>query len=328
MKKLCVSIICLTVSTSVVFPWGEEGHRAIALTAIASLDSGAATAVRKILAASTVAEISDIPSAATWPDDIRISTHPGKFVKTAGAKSFNARFPGNRVWHFVDFPLDADYSETSPFASTNDVVHILGHCILVLEGTPEPAWAKMKKEEALAWLIHLVGDLHQPLHVGVGFYNFIGNEAMLITDPNSVQGKFTDTGGNALHFGSSNFHSFWDDAMVQHVSTKETTVVTLLSATLDSQGFQNSGDFRAWPPGWATDTIHQAKAAYAGISEPNNSVGQRDSSNPQVIIISFNTADYKDVYLDTVKRQLGKAAFDLRDLLNHIHWQASDVARN
>ena len=312
---------CLFVSIVSALSWGEEGHRAIADAAVLRLNTKASAAVQKILTNSAVPEISDISSAATWPDDIRLSTHPGKLVNTKGAKSFNKRFSGNRVWHFVDYPLDGDYTKDTQFASETDIVHIIGHCVDVLEGTAQGNWSKMKAEEALAWLIHLTGDIHQPLHVGVGFYDFNGTEAILVTDPAKAAGKFTDVGGNSLHFGSANFHSFWDSDMVKSISTKEPTVVAEIGVAIANAQFQNVGDHHQWAATWATDTIQHAKETYAGISEPNNSVGQREAAHPQIIDIQLVTTDYKAQYGDLVRRQLAKGAFDLADLLNNINWK-------
>src|SRR4051812_24884042 len=60
------------------------------------------------------------------------STHSGKFVHTKAGKSFNKRFTGNKDWHFVDYPLDGDYSRDTQFSSPRDVVHMTNNCVLVL----------------------------------------------------------------------------------------------------------------------------------------------------------------------------------------------------
>src|ERR1700722_5630584 len=216
MKTLLLTFLMLTSSIISGFGWGAEGHQAIAEAALKLLTNSAAkSAVTSMLAHSSIAEITNIDSAATWPDDIRLSDHPGKFSGTTAAKSFNSRFKNNNKWHFVDYPLDGIYSADGFFSATNDIVHVLGHCIDVLEGTATGDWAQMTKEEALVWMIHLVGDIHQPLHTAEGFYSFEGDNATLITDPDQARGKPDDAGGNALYLGSKEFHAFWDVDMVE-----------------------------------------------------------------------------------------------------------------
>ncbi len=303
------------------FAWGSEGHQAIAEAAFLRLDAKPKAAVLKILANSSINEVTNIVSAATWPDDIRLSAHPGRFVSTPAAKSFNQRFPGNKAWHFVDYPLDGSYTLNGTYSATNDVVHSLGRCIDVLEGTASAPWNTMKKEEALSWLIHLTGDVHQPLHTAEGFYDFQGLNAVLVTDPATAKGKQEDVGGNDLLFGSRNFHSFWDDTMVTKVGSKEPIVVTAISGLLTTTNYPESGSNHShWPIEWASDSMQQAKLAYEGITE-NNVVGQRESQNPEHIDITFSTKDYESAYDDLAKEQLAKAASHLADLLNHINWQ-------
>ena len=58
------------------------------------------------------------------------------------------------------------YTLTGPFSKDNDVVHSINNCVDALEHKPG---APDGDVEALAFLIHLVGDLHQALHVGCSF---------------------------------------------------------------------------------------------------------------------------------------------------------------
>jgi len=53
-----------------------------------------------------------------------------------------------------------------PFVGNADVVHAIGQCIAILEGSATPS--DFSKQQAVRWLVHLVGDMHQPLHVTSG----------------------------------------------------------------------------------------------------------------------------------------------------------------
>ena len=95
--------------------------------------------------------------------------------------------------HDADLPLGAnDYREFPAFTSVNDVVHAIKGCIAVLEKAENRA-DDFTKPQALRLLVHFVGDIHQPLHCGTGFYD-LSNFAhpVLITDPRLCFGKPND----------------------------------------------------------------------------------------------------------------------------------------
>jgi hypothetical protein len=75
--------------------------------------------------------------------------------------------------------------------------------------------------EALRLLVHFVGDIHQPLHCGTGFYQFSdGGVVQLITDPQAADGKPNDRGGNLLFYGqeaTDQLHALWDRVLVEEV---------------------------------------------------------------------------------------------------------------
>src|SRR5205823_6198774 len=90
----------------------------------------------------------------------------------------------------------------------------------VLEAPKEvPTFSRV---EALRMLVHLVGDIHQPLRVATGYYNLDGGQPSLITDPPQALHKPDDRGGNQLCYhpaAHSNrcqgeFHAFWDVTLV------------------------------------------------------------------------------------------------------------------
>ena len=71
---------------------------------------------------------------------------------------------------------------------------MISQCIKVLE-TPGKKKTVMTKTQALRTLIHLVGDIHQPLHVSSGYYDFgPDGQATLITDPVKAKGAPSDQG--------------------------------------------------------------------------------------------------------------------------------------
>jgi S1/P1 nuclease len=135
---------------------------------------------------------------------------------------------------FVDLPLGASgYPATDPagsdpmrvFVSQDDIVHALQRCISILESTTAPP--DFSKRQAVRWVVHLVGDLRQPMHVTSGYYtpalaSFKPKPAR-ITDPVNAgaTGIRNDRGTNGLLFSSSsdnNLHATWDRCLPGQVS--------------------------------------------------------------------------------------------------------------
>ena len=121
--------------------------------------------------------------ASTWPDEIRKSGSPYD----------------HPVWHYVDYPLvEPDFPLLPAPTDTEDILSALARCQGVLRDEKASA---TDRGAYLAWLIHLVGDLQQPLHC-----------AELVSPVYPLPGG--DRGGNAfwVSVGGApiNLHWFWD----------------------------------------------------------------------------------------------------------------------
>ena len=133
--------------------------------------------------------------------------------------------PSHHWFHFTDVPVFKleSYSEGKVGRSKWDIVHMIPYCIAVLKGEmPENNPRKITKPVAVILLAHLVGDIHQPLHVGAEYFDESGHK----TDPDKHRHFLADEGGNtfALHLagGTSKemarrelkLHPFWDNEAV------------------------------------------------------------------------------------------------------------------
>lgn len=173
MKKSHLILVVLSVfllSGSAPVFWGQIGHRTIGHIADGMLTKKAQKQVKRILGHETLAEVS------TWMDEMR-SDPSFRYANT---------------WHYCTIPDGMTY-ETAPKQGGGDVVWAIERIINKLKSgnlTPE--------EEAtdLKFLVHLVGDIHQPLHVGNG----------------------EDRGGNDVKVQwfstNTNLHSVWDSRMI------------------------------------------------------------------------------------------------------------------
>ena len=163
------------VSYSSVFSfiddWGANGHRATGKIAEQHLSKRVLKKINKILDGESLAFVS------TFSDEIKSDKKYRKFSS----------------WHYVNMPFDAKY-ETSDKNPKGDLITGIDFCIKILK---DKTASKKDKKFYLKMLVHLVGDLHQPLHVG----------------------RREDKGGNTIQlqwFGEgTNLHKVWDHNMLE-----------------------------------------------------------------------------------------------------------------
>lgn len=134
--------------------------------------------------------------ASNWPDEIRKTGSPYD----------------HPVWHYVDYPLELPACPLEPApAGTEDILFGLDHCGKILA---RPAAAPVEQAAALGWIIHLVGDIQQPLHC-----------ATLVNatypPPQGDRGGnlfFVSVAGNTI-----NLHAFWDSLPGHSLDMRELT---------------------------------------------------------------------------------------------------------
>ena len=296
-----------------VYPWGAEGHQAIGEAARTMLSSKARGEIQKLLGND------DLASIAVWLDDIRnlAHHHSGPLKNDPEAKAFNAKFPENDSWHFVNLPVGfTNYSLGGPYSSPNDIVHALRRAIDVLEGKS----SQFTKVQALRIIVHLVGDIHQPLHTVSGYYDVSDlDQPELISDPNTALGKPQDRGGNQLFYTTSQeLHALWDTKLVVKVATS--TSFQKLAEILSEAPLapQTSGNYHAWPMKWVKDSETVAIGAYDGIQFGTAKLGEDGSI--ERIEIKFPSR-YVPAEVPRVHAQLRKAAVHLAQLLNAIQYE-------
>ena len=316
--RTALTALAMTALATPAYPWGVEGHKALALAAGQELTPEARSHVIQILGSDDLATI------AVWMDEVRAAYfHNGPLGTDPEALKFNAEFPKNGEWHYVDMPLGTKaYQLDAPFATPHDVVHELEEAVAVLEGGGDH---RITKREALCMIVHFVGDLHQPFHVGNGYYQVSAEGAVtLVTDPAAAKGLPNDKGGNALFFGPDRFdelHAYWDDTLVRKVAqTKdEARLATVLGGQIAASkgAWATPGDYHHWPEAWATESIQAANIAFAGVvfgaETPDNRGGIKS------IRITL-PANYDATCVPLAEERLSKAAYHLAEILNAIHW--------
>jgi hypothetical protein len=210
--------------------WGGDGHRTIAAIAIKLLPPAKAAALDRLLRRSDVRE--GVIDAASYPDEvIRKHDHGGHFSP----------------WHYVNWPVDAaEYDE--PVCRPDCILHELPKQIETLRSSDLQA-----KALALSWVIHLVGDHHQPLHVADRFVDGRddrgGNEFQV-----RYRNRATCSGGaSEEHPVKVELHSVWDTCAVVEIESgaEPTDFADTLRGTLTTyRGHPAAtGDLMQWAKG-------------------------------------------------------------------------------
>lgn len=199
--------------------WNGRGHMAVAAAAWRDLTPDARAKASALLGLNPdypnwvrgVAAVDVEPvafvRAATWPDQIRStyqedgSSPPGR--PTDAQNIGFADCLKHRYWHFKDIAFSTDGTPLQDAAEPNALTQIRAFSAAL----GSPAVSDEIKSYDLAWLLHLVGDVHQPLHATSRF---------------TQASKHGDSGGNSValcvrgHSCSSRFnsmHAYWDDAL-------------------------------------------------------------------------------------------------------------------
>ena len=318
--RAALLVFVLTCSfVELLFAWGAEGHRVIGALAQELISPETQVKVQQLL---KECGDRDLASASTWADEVRQNPHLDR-PRPQDAEIFNRQFPDNASWHFVNLPLGTtSFEEAARFIhGKNDIIDAIERCIAVLEAA-ESISGEPSRTEAFRLLVHLVGDIHQPLHCGTGFYRISDTEPpVLVTNPEEAVGLPNDRGGNDLFYGpKEELHALWDFGLVGDIA--DTFDFQSLESLLKEEYLRLSwpvtaGDYHRWAETWALESVKIACAAYTGIRF--NSVETMGDPNSLWISITL-PADYEKKNTSVAAQQLTKAAVRLAQLLDRIRW--------
>ncbi len=171
MNRYKVGLVAVLIGFSqALFAWGQTGHRVVGKVAENHLSEKAKEALSCLLGSESLMEASN------WMDNIKSD------------KAYDYARP----WHYVTVPDGKTY-ETCDKAEDGDAYEAIQRMVKTIK---DKETSKEKKVEAIRMLCHLVGDIHQPLHVGNG----------------------EDRGGNSVKikwfYKGSNLHRIWDSGMI------------------------------------------------------------------------------------------------------------------
>lgn len=186
--KIYLTLILCVTSTQ-VFAWGQTGHRVTGEIAQNYLSIEAQAAVTELLG------VEDLAEASTYADEMR--SNPSEFWRRTASP-----------WHYVNVKAGEKYSGAPPEGDAVSALERFSKTIKNPEATREA------KQLALRFIVHIIGDLHQPFHSGTS----------------------EDRGGNLIFvefFGEqTNIHSVWDTSLVDRQKLSYTEWTKRLVRTL------------------------------------------------------------------------------------------------
>ena len=258
MKKIPILLLFIFLNSYVSYSsddWGKTGHRATGEIAEKYLSKKARKEINKLLDGHSIAYVSN------YGDEIKSDKNYRKFSP----------------WHYVNFPLDSSY-EVHPKNHKGDLIVGINTCIEVLKNSDS---SKEDKVFYLKMLIHFMGDLHQPLHVGMA----------------------DDKGGNDLKVkwfnNGTNLHVVWDSKMIDSYGMTYTEIA-INENSLSKEEIKDIAGGTVID--WMYDSRSLCEEVYDNI-EPGAKLKYR----------------YSYDYMNTVLLQLQKGGIRLASILNDIY---------
>lgn len=274
MKTFIAALVLM--SSSAVFAWGNTGHRVVGEIATRFLNVDTLVKVHKILKGQSLAHV------ATWPDEIK--SDPATYQNT-----FN--------WHYTTWQSDAaEHTESDENSTTGFLLKSINEQLAVLR---DPKATDDQKAFSLKFVVHLVGDIHMPLHVGNG----------------------TDQGGNfckVTYMGKPyNLHSLWDEGMLEFTNLSFTEIVKFVSEgkTVEEVKAIKNGSI----VDWALESKNIVPTLYPLDIVPSpEPMSVRTYCKKEVLPEEMPKLSYEYAYkfLPVVERRLYEAGVRLGMLLN------------
>jgi hypothetical protein len=250
-------VLFTAINTS--FAWGTNGHRIIGEVADSYLTKKARKNIAAILGNESIAMSSN------WAD----------FIKSDSTLRYLD------PWHYINIKAGMDYSTFEAYLKKDTAVDAYTKLHFLIAELKNKTITAERKLFCLRMLIHIVGDIHQPMHVS----------------------RSEDLGGNRIRvqwFGdATNLHAVWDDRLVEQQKLSYTEFAKHINHTTKEQR-------TAWQQQpmeqWFFESYQLADGIYKGITQPE----QR---------LSFR---YNFDYVETMNQQLLKGGVRLAGLLNEL----------
>jgi hypothetical protein len=330
----------LVASTAQAAAWDYPGHRMVGSVADFVLSARHPKTYQKVkdLLATKDADgnrlVRTLSQVAVFPDCAKPNNVPfcGR-TPSDEEKAYAAHNPHNGDYHFTDVPIQqSKYIAGSPGTGNTDIVQMIDYAVAQLRGkSPHKDGVALSDTEALWLLAHLVGDIHQPLHVGAIYFD--KETCRQPRDPNHVAGGTDNVastlGGNDFQLvalapapaapPNDNLHFFWDSNAVSSAMRAaglpgaEQDFARLLAAKAPAS-WQTAGDPETWAAQWASEILPIARKAYGRLRLK----GHKDSGHDRCTWTTQIDPGYNEWASEQARAQIQKAGFRLAALLSAI----------
>jgi hypothetical protein len=257
LKKLLLGLVIISVPLFSL-GWGTEGHRIAGQIADSYLTPNARKAVKAILGNESIA------LASNWAD----------FIKSDPAYSYLSS------WHYVDFDKRYTYPEMLDYLNKDTNTDAYTKLQFLIRELKKKNLSEQKELLDLHMLIHIVEDLHQPMHTA----------------------HADDKGGNDLRVSwfsnPTNLHAIWDSQLIDFQQLSYTEYAMAINHVTAAQ---RATWQKAPVSDWVFESNQIAEKLYTEI-KPGDTLGYQ----------------YNFTHIDTVNRQLLKAGVRLAGILNQI----------
>jgi hypothetical protein len=256
MKKIMA--VALIGCALLLGSWGFKGHQAVATIAENHLTPQAKAGVQELLGTQKLSDIS------SWADEVLSEE---SYKNTAN-------------WHYANLPLGLNYDQFSQAIKSQaaNIYTALAEARVVLT---HPKSTKEQKIEALKFIVHFVGDAHQPMHISRGEDK----------GGNSIQVQFDNKG--------TNLHSLWDSILLD----QQGSTVMEMSQQFDRATPEQIKDWQKDQPlQWLFESYELSSKLYAEV-EKNNQLGD----------------DYYQSHIGIVEQRIDKGGIRLAGVLNDIY---------
>jgi hypothetical protein len=276
-RYLSIPFFFLLFSAMQVYAWNAGGHMLVGEIAYQNLDAPVKAKVDKILGDlhKEYPYVQDIHEAAAWPDGLRsqkieIFTH----------------------WHYVDTAFSSDGTPLKNITDTDNAVWALNKIMPIVQNN-RANWSE--RSRFLAFLIHFVGDIHQPMHAASQI---------------SAQNPDGDKGGNLFSLGAGiakhgkNLHGLWDSGLGEFQNKMDSDGVKAMAKQITTaypKAFFTTRLDNLSPQDWANESFLIAKCdAYDTL--PNQKPSEK----------------YLAKNRELAKQQVALAGYRLASLLNRL----------